>query len=52
VTVAPDEVRATSDKAPPLVALFVLAAVLTGCRLNEVLSLTWDRVDSTRARCA
>jgi integrase len=44
-TLAPAEVRAILDTAPPLVALFTLAAVLTGGRLNEVLSVTWDRVD-------
>jgi integrase len=44
-TLTPEEVRAILDAAPPLVALFTLAAVLTGGRLNEILSLTWDRVD-------
>jgi integrase len=48
-TLTPEEVRAIIDAAPPLVALFVLAAVLTGGRLNEVLSVTWDRVDFDKA---
>ena len=29
----------------PNLRLIVLTAVLTGARKNEVLSLTWDRVD-------
>ncbi len=45
----PAEVRAVIDQAPPIVALFVLGAVLTGARLNEVLSLTWDRIDLEKA---
>jgi integrase len=44
-TLEPGEVRAIIDHSSPTVALFTLTAVLTGGRLNEVLSLTWDRVD-------
>jgi integrase len=44
-TLTPEEVRSIIDHAPPIVALFTLTAVLTGGRSNEVLSLTWDRID-------
>jgi integrase len=48
-TLTPDEVQALLVAAPPIVRLFTLVAVLTGARRNEVLSLTWDRVDFERA---
>jgi integrase len=43
--------RAIIDASPPLVALLTLAAVLTRGRLNEILSMTWDRIDFDKARC-
>jgi integrase len=49
VPLEPGEIRAMIDKAPPVVRLFLLAAVLTGARRNEVLSLTWDRCDLDKA---
>jgi integrase len=48
-TLEPAEVRAIMAEASPTLSLFVLAAVLTGGRLNEVLSLTWDRIDFDKA---
>ena len=48
-TIEPGAIRTIIDSAPPTVSLFTLAAVLTGGRLNEVLSLTWDRVDFDKA---
>jgi integrase len=44
-TLAPAEIRAILKHSTSTLRLFVLAAVLTGGRKNEVLSLTWDRVD-------
>jgi integrase len=48
-TLEPKEIRAIIDRAPSIVSLFALAAVLTGGRLNEVLSVTWDRIDFDKA---
>lgn len=48
VYLSPEEARRLMDLLPRHIALAFAFSLYTGCRLNEMITLTWDRIDLDR----